>query len=85
MLDTLAMQWSSPQIDGIPPPPRMGCTASVVGTDVYLFGGSDGKTSLRDLHVLVYVTWLTRRPPSPAAAPHGHFCHSHGPARFPSS
>ena len=28
---------------------------------------------------------LTRRPPSPAAAPHGHPCHSHGPARFPSS
>ena len=28
---------------------------------------------------------LTRRPPSPAAAPRGHPCHSHGSARFPSS
>ena len=28
---------------------------------------------------------LTRRPPSPAAAPHGHPCHSHGPGRSPSS
>ena len=28
---------------------------------------------------------LTRRPPSPAAAPHGQPCHSHGPGRFPSS
>ena len=26
----------------------------------------------------------TRRPPSPAAAFHGHPCHSHGPGRFPS-
>ena len=28
---------------------------------------------------------LTRRPPSRAAAPHGHPCHSQGPGRFPSS
>ena len=28
---------------------------------------------------------LTRRPPSPAAAPHGHPCHSHGPGRSPAS
>ena len=28
---------------------------------------------------------LTRRPPSPAAAPHGHPCHSYGPGRSPSS
>ena len=28
---------------------------------------------------------LTRRPPSPAVAPHGRSCHSHGPGRFPSS
>ena len=26
---------------------------------------------------------LTRRPPSPAAAPHGQPCHSHGPGRLP--
>ena len=64
----------------------MGATATVVGTDIILFGGSDGKvgaqksvyfaspgglhfeafipsvysqSSLRDLQVLVYVTWLT--------------------------
>ena len=28
---------------GTPPPPRMGATATLVGTDLYLFGGSDGK------------------------------------------
>jgi len=28
---------------------------------------------------------LTRRPPSPAVAPHGQPCHSHGPGRFPTS
>ena len=75
MLDTLAMQWSSPQIDGVPPPPRMGCSASLVGTDVYVFGGSDGKTSLRDLHVLVYVTWFSPRWKGRAPEPRvGHTC-----------
>ena len=34
---------------------------------------------------LVPSSGLTRRPPSAAAAPHCHSCHSHGPGRFPSS
>ena len=34
---------------------------------------------------LVPSSRLTRRPPSPAAAPRGYPCHSHGPGRFPSS
>lgn len=59
MLNTHTYAWSTPALDGVPPPARMGATATRVGTDLYLFGGSDGKTSLRDLHVLVYVTWFT--------------------------
>ncbi len=39
MLNTDTMRWSSPIIEGVPPPPRMGATATLVGTDVYLFGG----------------------------------------------
>ena len=58
-VSTDTMTWTSPTIDGLPPPPRMGATATLVGTDIYLFGGSDGKLSLRDMHVLVYVTWST--------------------------
>ena len=83
MLDTKAMRWSSPQIEGIPPPPRMGAGCTLVGTDLYLFGGSDGKTSLRDLHVLVYVTWFAPaykgRAPEPRV---GHTCTSVGNRLF---
>ena len=68
MLNVTTYTWSLPTIDGVPPPARMGATASRVGTDLLIFGGSDGKTSLRDLNVLVYVTWFTpsysgRQPP----------------------
>ena len=59
MLDTSTYTWSAPAIDGVPPPARMGATCTRVGTDLYIFGGSDGKSSLRDLNVLVYVTWFT--------------------------
>ena len=80
MLDVSTYTWSTPSVDGIPPPSRMGLTATRAGTDLYIFGGSDGKVSLRDLHVLVYVTWLTptcvytltRPAPSPAALPASH-------------
>ena len=40
---------------------------------------------LRRLGVAVTSSGLTRRPPSPAAAPRGHSCHSHGPGRSPVS
>ena len=69
MVDTRNFSWSSPVVDGIPPPARMGATATRAGTDLYIFGGSDGKASLRDLNVLVYVTWFApayggRQPPA---------------------
>jgi serine/threonine protein kinase/uncharacterized protein YjiS (DUF1127 family) len=69
MLDVHNYVWSLPTIDGVPPPARMGATATRVGTDLFIFGGSDGKSSLRDLNVLVYVTWFTppyggRQPPA---------------------
>jgi serine/threonine protein kinase len=66
MLNTHTYCWSMPILDGTSPPARMGATATRVGTDLYIFGGSDGRTSLRDLHVLVYVTWFT---PSYAGKP----------------
>lgn len=58
LLDTKTMTWIVPNVEGVPPVPRMGATATSVGTDVYLFGGSDGKVSLADLHVMVCVTWV---------------------------
>ena len=75
LLDTRTMTWATPELEGPAPTARMGCTATLVGTDVFLFGGSDGKASLRDLHVLVYVTWFAphwsgRLPPARV----GHTC-----------
>ena len=75
LLDSLTMTWATPELEGPAPTARMGCTATLVGTDVFLFGGSDGKASLRDLYVLVYVTWFAphwsgRLPPARV----GHTC-----------
>jgi hypothetical protein len=54
-----------------------------------LWGGSRGDAPLSERLVVVIgmvpSSRLTRRPPSPAAAPRGRPCHSHGPGRFPSS
>ena len=47
-------------------------------------GAASGDPELVSCYV-PYGSRLTRRPPSPAAAPHGHARHSQGPARFPSS
>ena len=75
MLDTQMMAWSSPLLDGVAPTPRMGASATRVGTEIFLFGGSDGRSSLNDLHALVYVTWFSPdtngREPRPRV---GHTC-----------
>jgi hypothetical protein len=75
MLDTHTMVWSIPTLDGVAPTPRMGASATRVGTEIFVFGGSDGKASLHDLHSLVYVTWFSpetagRTPPTRV----GHTC-----------
>ena len=72
MLNTRTYAWSTPTLDGVPPPARMGASATRVGTDIYVFGGSDGKVSLRDLHVLVYVTWF-----NPSYSGHSPYVHVH--------
>ena len=59
LLDTRTLTWSQPVVEGMPPTPRMGATATRVGTDVCIFGGSDGKGSLADLHVMTCVSWST--------------------------
>ncbi|CAN6477130.1 unnamed protein product [Victoria cruziana] len=45
---------------GIPPSPRDSHSCTTVGTDLYVFGGTDGKNPLKDLHVLDTTTntWI---------------------------
>ena len=44
--------WSKPMVKGILPSPRDSHSCTTVGTNLFVFGGIDGKNSLRDLHML---------------------------------
>eukprot|EP00301_Raphidiophrys_heterophryoidea_P002815 c11300_g1_i2.p1 GENE.c11300_g1_i2~~c11300_g1_i2.p1 ORF type:complete len:1154 (-),score=303.16 c11300_g1_i2:140-3601(-) len=49
--EVVTMTWSSPAVQGLPPSPRFGHTMTVVGTNIYIFGGTTGQTSLNELWV----------------------------------
>ena len=44
--------WSQPIIKGTPPTSQAYHTCTTVGDDLFVFGGTDGKNPLKDLHVL---------------------------------
>ena len=52
ILDTLNMQWETPDVGGAPPPGLRGHTANVIGTKIYVFGGYDGRGRSNDLHII---------------------------------
>lgn len=52
VVHTVKQTWSKPNIKGLPPPPRDSHTCVALGTNLYVFGGTDGSSPLRDLHVL---------------------------------
>ncbi|CAN6477123.1 unnamed protein product [Victoria cruziana] len=60
VFDTVKQAWSKPIMKGIPPSPRDSHSCTTVGTDLYVFGGTDGKNPLKDLHVLDTTTntWI---------------------------
>jgi N-acetylneuraminic acid mutarotase len=39
-------------LNGTPPVPRDSHTCTTVGDNLYVFGGTDGKNPLNDLHIL---------------------------------
>lgn len=43
--------WQALDVDGSFPEARRGHTSNVIGNNVYVFGGFNGKTWLNDLHV----------------------------------
>jgi len=42
LLDLLTLRWQLPLVYGVPPPPRGGHTATLVGNCLVIFGGCDG-------------------------------------------
>ncbi|CAF2064740.1 unnamed protein product [Brassica napus] len=44
--------WTKPVIRGVPPSPRDSHSCTTVGDHLFVFGGTDGKNHLKDLHVL---------------------------------
>ena len=77
LVDSTTFTYTVINVRGAPPAERVGHAAALVGgagrERMWVFGG------------FVPSSRLTRRPPSPAAAPRGPPCHSYRPGRFPSS
>ncbi|GFP95704.1 kelch domain-containing protein 3 [Phtheirospermum japonicum] len=46
------MLWSEPAVKGIPPVPRDSHSCTAVGDNLFVFGGTDGRRPLNDLHIL---------------------------------
>ncbi|KAH0938479.1 hypothetical protein HID58_005940 [Brassica napus] len=44
--------WSEPMMRGVPPSPRDSHSCTTVGDNLFVYGGTDGKYYLNDLHVL---------------------------------
>ncbi|KAJ4883747.1 Galactose oxidase/kelch repeat superfamily protein [Raphanus sativus] len=52
VFDAETQVWTKPVISGVPPSPRDSHSCTTVGDNLFVFGGTDGKTHLKDLHVL---------------------------------
>jgi N-acetylneuraminic acid mutarotase len=52
VLDTNTNEWMSPIVDGVKPAPREGHSASLIGTSMWVFGGSSDVGYMQDVHVL---------------------------------
>ncbi|TKY73289.1 Host cell factor [Spatholobus suberectus] len=52
VFDTLRQSWSEPVIKGPPPTPRDSHSCTVVGDNLFVFGGTDGTKLLNDLYIL---------------------------------
>eukprot|EP00252_Welwitschia_mirabilis_P026766 TRINITY_DN8907_c0_g1_i2.p1 TRINITY_DN8907_c0_g1~~TRINITY_DN8907_c0_g1_i2.p1 ORF type:complete len:580 (-),score=125.65 TRINITY_DN8907_c0_g1_i2:227-1966(-) len=60
--DSAKGTWSKPMVKGKPPSPRDSHSCTTVGTDLFVFGGTDGKNPLSDLHILDTTTNVWTQP-----------------------
>lgn len=49
---TVKQTWSQPIVKGSPPTPRDSHSCTTVGDNLFVFGGTDGRNPLKDLHIL---------------------------------
>ena len=74
--------WAFPQIEGVPPVPRGGHTATLTGASLVVFGGQfyEGKKTgfkyLNDLHVLDVNASRWVKPKTKGTAPSPRYGHS---------
>ncbi|KAL4036161.1 hypothetical protein IC575_004888 [Cucumis melo] len=52
VFDTAKQTWSQPVIKGSPPTPRDSHTCTTIGDNLFVFGGTDGMSPLKDLYIL---------------------------------
>lgn len=48
----MKQSWSEPAIKGPPPTPRDSHSCTVIGDNLFVFGGTDGTKLLNDLQIL---------------------------------
>ena len=76
VLDTELFLWYPPAISGKPPSARSGHTASLVGQDLIVFGGSRGRGWQNNVCVLDVERWHWRAPHIAGSPPPGRSYHS---------
>ncbi|OWM65219.1 hypothetical protein CDL15_Pgr008808 [Punica granatum] len=52
VFDSVKQTWSQPTVKGSPPTPRDSHSCTTVGDNLFVFGGTDGRSPLKDLHIL---------------------------------
>ena len=58
LLNLKPLRWMAPRFTGEPPGPCNMHTADLVGKNLYVFRGGDGRAYLNDLHGLDMEIWL---------------------------
>lgn len=76
ILDTALLSWSRPYINGAPPAPRVGHTATMIGVKMFVIGGASNGKVMKDLHVLDTSSMSSIEPPVGGLVPGPLFCHT---------
>jgi N-acetylneuraminic acid mutarotase len=71
IFDTMSLQWIQEAVTGDAPEPRGGHTATLVGTDIWVFGGASSETTYDSVHKLDLISkhWTRAAPTGGDASP----------------
>ena len=68
--------WTVPTVSGTPPPALVGHSSTLIGSELFVFGGSDGKHDGNELHVFDCETHMWSMPSLEGRAPLARVGHS---------